>query len=660
MQKKHLYILILSLIPVTILATYYPGLSGDFLFDDYSNILLQPNVAMQKLSWASIKSAALSMNSRPIAFASFGLNHLAAGFDPVYFKAVNIVIHIINALLVFTVIRLILSYLLGEDTGAGKRSTLIAAAVSLAWALHPINLTNVLYIVQRMNSLSALFVLAGMLSYIKGRVSVDAAPLKGWLLMATSIFIFLPLAWYSKENGALLPLFLFIIELTIFNFKVLDSQHRKGLYLFHTIFVLLPSLLALVYIFQHLPMFQSNYANRHFNMIERLLTEPRVLWLYIRMTLLPIPSAFGLFHDDIPVSISLTEPISTIPALAGLVGLFTVAIASIKRMPILAFGLLFFFTGHLMESTFIPLELTFEHRNYLPSIGLLLPVFFYLKCGGEPSKYGGIRIALMIIIILLFALQTHFRARIWSNNVQLYLTNVHFHPNSPRANYEAGKIYGQLLERGQGNPQINYQEAIKYFERATALRDNTTSGLFGSILASIEIGHIIKPEWINELDHRLNYQPLEQVNLLWLVKLTDCISKGECRKEDIQLPRLLKAAIGYRNVDNRNKSMLYAIMAKYAYEVEGDINNAINMARKAVSIMPSNLYHGLTLVKYLIEADQLLDAKKALESVTKLDVNNQHTTEITRLNNTLENKQYKSLLPSPNLSPFPAGLGINE
>ena len=214
-----------------------------------------------------------------------------------------------------------------------------------------------------------------------------------------------------------------------------------------------------------------------------------------------------------PLSISLTEPITTIPALIGLIGLFTVAVISVNRAPILAFGLLFFFAGHLMESTFIPLELAFEHRNYLPSIGLLMPLFYYLGFGGEPSKYAGIRTGLMMLIILLFALQTHLRARTWSNNVQLYLTNVHFHPNSPRANYEAGKIFGQRLERGQGNPQINYQEAIKYFERTTALRDNTTSGLFGSILASIDSGHKIKPAWIDELDHRLSNQPLEQVNL---------------------------------------------------------------------------------------------------------------------------------------------------
>jgi len=544
---------------------------------------------------------------------------------------------------------------LSEDKAETNRSMFFAAAISLAWALHPVNLTNVLYIVQRMNSLSALFVLAGMLSYIKGRTSLDLAPLKGWLLMAASIFLFLPLAWHCKENGALLPLFLFILELTIFRFRGLEDRQRKGLYLFHTLFFLLPSLLAVIYILQHAGMFHNGYGNRYFSLMERLLTEPRVLWLYIRLILLPIPSAFGLFHDDIAVSVSLTEPISTLPALVGLAGLFTVAVISIKRAPILAFGLLFFLAGHLMESTFIPLELAFEHRNYLPSIGLLLPLFYYLGYAGEPGKYARTRIALMIILILLFSLQTHFRAWQWSDNVRLYLTEAIYHPNSPRANYEAGKVYGQRLERGQGDPQINYREAIKYFERNTSLRGNTTSGLFGSILASIDSGNKVNPEWINDLEQRLNSHPLEQVNLLWLDKMTDCISRGECRKEDMQLPRLLKAAIGYSKASSKNKSMSYAIFAKYTYEVEGNRREAVELARKAVSIMPSHLYHHLNLVKYLIGADQLLEAKKTLESVAKLDVYGQHTAEITRLMKTLGNKQYTVVFPQP--QPIPNGSG---
>ena len=661
MQKKHHYALILTLLPVFILAIYYPGLSGGFVFDDYTNIVLLPDVAMNELSWNSLKSAALSMENRPIARASFGLNHLVSGFSPYSFKAVNIAIHSINALLVFAVMLLLLKHQMkaSEKKGSESRIILIAAAIALAWALHPVNLTNVLYSVQRMNSLSALFVLAGMISYIKGRTILDSSPTTGWLLIYASILLFLPLGWFCKENAALLPLFLFIVELTLFRFATSKKQQRIGLYLFYTLFLLLPALLTLIYLSQHAGMIHGSYNNRYFSMVERLLTEPRVIWLYVRMILLPAPSVFGLFHDDIDISTSLTEPITTLVALIGLAGLFVLALAAIKRAPILAFGLLFFLAGHLMESTFIPLELVFEHRNYLPSIGLLLPLFYYLRCAGEQENYRKSRLALMSLLIILFALQTHLRAWQWSDNVRLYLTDVHYHPNSARANYEAGKVYGQRLERGQGDPQINYREAIKYFERNTSLRDNTTSGLFGSILASIDSGHKMQPGWIDELEYRLNNQPLEQVNLLWLDKMTDCVSRGKCRKEDLQLPRLLNAVIRYGKANPKNKSLSYAILAKYTYTVEGKRHEAVELARKAVSIMPSNLYHQLNLVKYMIGAGELLEAKETLESVVKIDVYGQHTAETARLKKTLENKQYKSLLSPPKLSPFPEGVKIN-
>lgn len=639
-HKILLYILLSS---AAIVLVYYPGLSGGFILDDISNILHPLGIRMDVLSWDSLKNAALSMDKRPLARASFGLNYLTSGFDPFYFKAINIAIHGINSSLVFAFVLLLLRHQnqvrnCSENT---SRVIFIAAAISLGWALHPINLTNVLYSVQRMNSLSALFVLAGLLSYIKGRISLDVAPIKGWLLMFASIFLFLPLAWYSKENGALLPLFLFILELTIFRFKGRKTRQRNGLYLFHTLFVLLPSTLVLIYILQHAGMFQTGYGNRHFNMVERLLTEPRVLWLYIRMILLPTPSLFGLFQDDISVSTSFTEPITTVLAIAGLAGLLVIALAGIKRMPVLAFGLLFFLAGHLMESTFIPLELAFEHRNYLPSIGLLLPLFFYLGYGIAPEKYIKIRLAGISAIILLFALQTHLRAWIWSDNVRLYLTAVQYHPNSARANYEAGKVFGQRLERGQGDPIINYREAIRYFERVTSLRENTTSGLFGSILASIDSGRKIQPVWIKELEYRLGSQPLEQVNLLWLDRLTDCISQAECRREDIEIPLLLNSAIRNQHANSTNKAMLYAILAKYTYQLEGDKKKTLVLARKAVSLTPSNLYYRLNLIKYLIWAGNLTEAKNALEITKKLDINNLHTAKITILAGTLDSNLNK-------------------
>jgi tetratricopeptide (TPR) repeat protein len=289
-----------------------------------------------------------------------------------------------------------------------------------------------------------------------------------------------------------------------------------------------------------------------------------------------------------------------------------------------------------MESTIIPLELAFEHRNYLPSIGLLLPLFYYLGCAGQVNKYTRSRFALMSAIILLLGLYTHLRAWQWSDNIRMYLTEVQYHPKSARANYEAGKVFGQRLERSQGDPMVNYREAIKHFEQVTVLQDNSASGLFGSILASIDTGNEINPQWIDELALRLATKPLQQVSLLWLDKITDCVARGKCRKNDLQVPRLVKSALSYKEVSKHSKSMLYTILAKYYYKVEKDYKKAVVNGEKAISAKPSTLYFQLNLVKYLISSGDKIKAGKALDSISRVDINSQHTAEIAKLRRYIE------------------------
>jgi len=144
------FLIYTGILSFALVLIYYPGLSGGFVFDDISNILSPVGVRMQELSWDSIKNAALSMENRPIARVSFGLNYLASGFDPFYFKVVNIVIHGINSALVFGLVLLLLKHqiFVNKTSEYTSRIVIIAAAVSLGWALHPVNVTNVLYIVQ--------------------------------------------------------------------------------------------------------------------------------------------------------------------------------------------------------------------------------------------------------------------------------------------------------------------------------------------------------------------------------------------------------------------------------------------------------------------------------------------------------------------------------
>ena len=159
-------------LPILLLATaivFYPGLSGDFLFDDYPNIVSNPKIQISELSTASLITAAHAFDpglyGRPLATISFALDYLQGGKHPRSYKVSNLILHLFNAGLIF----LLCSQLL-RLTQAGKPLNAFAPlAIALIWAVHPLQISTVLYVVQRMEILSLSFVLLGLITYIHGR-----------------------------------------------------------------------------------------------------------------------------------------------------------------------------------------------------------------------------------------------------------------------------------------------------------------------------------------------------------------------------------------------------------------------------------------------------------------------------------------------------------
>lgn len=627
-------------------AVYYPGLSGGFVFDDNSNILSLPGISMQELTWEQLKRAAWSMDGRPISRATFGLNHLFTGFDPYYFKLVNLIIHLINSLLILCIIHalveiLFLQKVIKSNPQAWNSST-IALVVTLAWAVHPVNLTSVLYSVQRMNSLSALFVLSGMLIYIHGRKQLNTKPFFSFFLMLVAMLVFTPLSWYSKENGAILPIFLLITELTIFRFAADSKLKERSLYFFYLIVLFIPGLLVLLYIFQHPELVTTGYNNRIFSLTERLLTESRIVWSYIYMILVPFPSAFGLFQDDVIVSKGIIQPYTTLLSITGIFGLIAIAILFIRKIPYLSFGILIFLSGHLIESTFMPLELKYEHRNYLPSIGIIFPLFFVLLTAGKSKNNYQIGMVTALMLILIYSAVTNIRARDWSDNNRLYLTEALYHPNSPRANYAAGKYYAQLIEQGLDKRGEYYRMAVYHFSKETALRNNSTSGLFGIILASMDSGIEIKQEWVKELNYRLRTYPLEQVNLLWLERLTYCVISDVCDDQQLTLGQLINSALANKSASDSSVAKLYSIRTNYDYRVKGNVEDALESARNAYRYMRINLVYKLKIAQYLILLNRYDDANKTLLEVRYRDDNDFYTKERELLENALKKAQIQN------------------
>ncbi len=177
-RRLLIHVAILGTIIAAAFAIYFPGLSGPFVFDDWVNIVNNDGTAIPRLGLTELSGAASSGISgpfgRPLASITFALNYyFAGGFNNTFeFKLTNLVIHIFNTVLVYWLLHLLLktsaSVKAWTTFDAGQRLWIAGMATAL-WALHPIQLTSVLYVVQRMNSLAAFFMLAGLIAYLHGR-----------------------------------------------------------------------------------------------------------------------------------------------------------------------------------------------------------------------------------------------------------------------------------------------------------------------------------------------------------------------------------------------------------------------------------------------------------------------------------------------------------
>ena len=444
-SRRYLVLLGLMLIGATLI--YAPGLNGPFVLDDEENITAVREIAIHHLDYVSLRDAALNSLDgplkRPLAALSFALNHyISGGFDATFgFKFTNLLIHLANTVLVFFFCWVLLDAPeLQDRLPAGRRATVALLAAAL-WAYHPIQTTNVLYVVQRMNSLATLFMLAGLIFFVRGRLQLAASPKKSSWFMGIGSIGGIALGLTAKENAALLPLYLLVIEFTLFSRDDLTQRARQYLFRFYALnLAFLPAIL-IIYLVNHPEFIADAYATRHFTAYERLLTETRILWHYVFLLLVPNTMHLGLFHDDIPLSNSIFDPISTLVAIIGITVAIVSAFIHAKRFPIAALAILWFLVGHSMESTILDLELVYEHRNYLPSLGPLFAIAYGLISlaryypSSKPVWYG-----LAMVLVGILGVSTWIRADSWKDIRTFATTEAQHHPKSGRANNFAAHV----------------------------------------------------------------------------------------------------------------------------------------------------------------------------------------------------------------------------
>ena len=592
LDKRFNSLLMLALGVLVAIFVYFPGLSGSFFFDDQPNITLNPGVKLADLSWQSLRlawSGGISGQfGRPVSQLSFALNYFFSGFSPFAFKLTNLIIHCLNGVLVF-----LLAYQLLDSVGQRLKTAHVgvyAALLASAWLLHPIQLTSVLYVVQRMTSLSAFFLLAALLFHILARRRSDGWRVTAFLLiMAWGVCW--PLSILSKETGVLFPAFVSVYELIIRRSEhgALDTAGRVFLVL---------SLLVVVGVIPYLasPFGQwilSGYEIRSFSLVERLLTESRVIWTYLGWIAFPSLGSFTLFHDDIVVSTSLINPWSTLPALIGLMVLAFWTVFNSRRFPLAAFGIAWFLNGHSLESTFIPLELAHEHRNYLPLLGLLLlPVVWLDNLAAKPGVTRTVAVTLVSATLIYLGFVTTMRADMYANNLIRTQIEAQFHPDSARTNYEAGRSLASLVDNDRGN-MIALVLSKKHFEISTALDPDYKMSLLGQLILACGLSQTVDQEALGELQRRFRERLILQEDTNILSTIVEMSGAGLICLNRVEIDGLFAAFFANPKVASHMKMTMYSLHADYLWLNARDLDAARNALQHALEIAPGN--HSLRL-----------------------------------------------------------------
>jgi tetratricopeptide (TPR) repeat protein len=430
-----------------IILIYSNTFNVGFVFDDDGSIVSNELVHIYNLSQLNpARLAAMFKAGRSVALLSFAVNFYFGRLNVFGYHLVNLIIHIFASWAVYLFIRSTM-----DLTGSKRvRSDRIAFIASLLFAVHPVQTQSVTYIVQRETSLATLFYLAAILFYIHTRVSGK----KGYFFATALLFL---LAVGTKQNAAILPVILLGYE--FYFFQGLNPQWLKKNRGVLVGAVLSPLVAGLLYTGPNLiAWMNARYAERSFTLVERVLTQQRVLLHYLSLLFFPLPSRLNLDYD-FPLSHGFSIP--TVTAIAFTITALVLAVRLAKSRPILSFCILWYYINLFIESSILALEMVYEHRLYLPSIGifLLFAVLFHDHVLRYPARrvWGMAGIAGLVAIFSFFSFRRNF---VWKDDMSLWSDVIKKSPGKSRPHNNLGNVY---LNRG------NTRMAVEHHKRAIEL-----------------------------------------------------------------------------------------------------------------------------------------------------------------------------------------------
>lgn len=621
------------LLIIFIFLVYSNSFKASWHFDDSPNIIGNQRVHFQDIKWNSFKEAAYGLKdniSRPLSYISFGINWYF-GKDNIFgYHVVNFIIHAITSILLFLVLLNLFKTPRLQDTPQGDVFFIALFATTL-WAVHPIQVQAVTYIVQRMASMAALFYLLGIFFYLHARLSTKQI---NKLIFWVCTFLAYIFAICTKQNTAVLPLALILIEILFFA-KFEFAKLRKY-YLHLIISLVFIGFLGIFVFMEGNPLhFLKGYEKRGFTLSERLLTEPRILIFYLTQLFYPVVTRLSITHD-IELSTSLIHPWTTLPAILLIIFLLIFACHQARKRSLISLAIFFFFLNHLIESTIIPLELIFEHRNYLPSLFLFLPIAAGIKYAinyyqvHKRSMYIIVSSSLAFLLIFL-GFGTYTRNMTWASEKTLWQDAMEKAPQSARPKQNLANYYSRRnqLEKGYAlNKQAiflddpspkkseslsyfnlggihqarqEYEEAIHYFQKATQTRQDYTRAYYQLAKIYMTTGQLLKAD--HAIDKALNiYSKSKYVELKSLILL---------KKSEIDVTIKLCGQI-LKKYPNRTYSHL--LISRSFIQIE-QYARARFFLKRALKLVPNDTEIIFTFIENEIKSEQKENAEQAIENL---------------------------------------------
>lgn len=556
---------------------YWPGLSGPALLDDSVNLEIVSKLDQESGFYGDLifgnRSGPLG---RPVAMASFVLEKLYMDRGLRGNKTVSLGIHLLTACLVFWLAFKLIAYCRFSRPDIG------AIYVTAFWLLTPMFVSTVLYPVQRMAQLSTLFSLIALLFYCFWRERPSEIA-RAWLLLPLMV-LSIAAATLSKENGLLVILLIAVLELFIFRFSVIfgESSHHYKKYLCWTAGALVFGAISSVVMLWSQGYLVEGYSLRDFTLAERVMTELRILWHYIFQLLIPDTLVMGIYHDDFLISRNFISPIST--ALAAVAWVVSLAICTYfyktRLARLLLFSIFFYLAAHALESTIIPLELYFEHRNYLPAFGIYFAIsILFLTISDRHPPLKNTVIVVFSVWIAAFTFATTAQAYVWSNKYLFQFGAFANHPHSVRAKVETARLMAEQQEIGQA---LEISSQVRHMQTDHPLRHDSRDLILYCLAGSAPDPSL----WVDMAGRKKSFtdgQLNENIQLL-----VELLVEGRCRGFDLlqvaeQFTRIFFAESGVSNT--RKILIMMAILENH----NGRYLQADNYAKTLLKKYPGDI-----------------------------------------------------------------------